>query len=71
MKETEKKYIKKSACVVVINGKTGLISWFGTVMRGVVNTHKILNEKPANLRHSLRWSGRFKEHVKAGVMDLS
>ena len=38
-------------------------------MRAVVNTHKILDEKPAKLRHSLRWNGRFEEHIQADIMD--
>ena len=68
MKKIVKSRMTISVCVVDVKCRTGLIIWLGSVLWDVVNI--ILEGKSAEVRNSVRWSGRFKEHVEADVMYM-
>ena len=70
MKEMEKSRMKISICVVVVKCRTGSIIWLGSVLWDVVSRHRIVEGKPAEVRQSVRWNGRFKEHDEADVMYI-
>jgi hypothetical protein len=42
---------------VVVKCRTDPIIWLGSVLWDVVNTHRIVEGKPAEARHSVRWNG--------------
>lgn len=66
----EKSRIKILVRVVVVKSRTDPIIWLGSVLWDVVDTHKVVEGKPAEMRDSVRWNGRFKEHVEADVMYM-
>ena len=39
-------------------------------MWDVGNTHRVVEGKPVEMRQSVRWNVRFKEHVEADVMYM-
>jgi len=64
----QKSRMKIFVRVVVVKCRTGPIMWLGSVLWYVVNGRRIVEGKPAEMRHSVRWNGRYREHAEVDVM---
>jgi hypothetical protein len=74
-KKIQKSRMKIFVRVVVVKCRTGPTTdhlcptiWLGSVLWYIVNTYRIVEGKIKEMRHSVRWNRRFREHVEVDVM---